>query len=327
MRPRGDGKLQSGADAAQVPAPAARAARRGLAVATRRRHRRTGGPGETKLEVDRRRTRDRLTRLERELKKLAAQRQNRRQRRGAPRGPGPVHRRLYECGQEHAAASPDAHRGARRRPDVRDPRPHFAAPAVPARKRGNHHDTVGFIRDLPPDLVTAFRATLEELADASLLLHVVDAAASDCERRIEAVRGVLQDIGMQAPELLVFNQVDRMGDGGGRCDGAPARRRRGVRTPPHRPAKAADAGRRDALGRRRGSSELLALTFESATELPTSMRSEAMEHGWPVDHRRRLSAGGAVRPRRHAAPARRTGPPDRHRLRTFVRNVALLTRD
>ncbi len=53
-------------------------------------------------------------------------------------------------------------------------------------------DTVRFIRDLPPDLVTAFRATLEELADASLLLHLVDAAAPDCERCIEAVRRVLQ---------------------------------------------------------------------------------------------------------------------------------------
>ena len=48
-------------------------------------------------------------------------------------------------------------------------------------------DTVGFIRDLPTDLITAFRATLEELADASLLLHVVDGSAADCDRRIEAV--------------------------------------------------------------------------------------------------------------------------------------------
>ena len=76
-------------------------------------------------------------------------------------------------------------------------------------------DTVGFIRDLPSDLVTAFRATLEELSDASLLLHVVDAATADCERRIEAVRRVLRDIDVDAPELLVFNQIDRMADGEG----------------------------------------------------------------------------------------------------------------
>jgi GTP-binding protein HflX len=75
-------------------------------------------------------------------------------------------------------------------------------------------DTVGFIRDLPPDLVTAFRATLEELADADLLLHVVDAATPDPERRIAAVREVLDQIGIaETPELLVFNQIDRLTDG------------------------------------------------------------------------------------------------------------------
>jgi len=74
-------------------------------------------------------------------------------------------------------------------------------------------DTVGFIRDLPPDLVTAFRATLEELADADLLLHVVDAATPDPERRIAAVREVLDQIGISdTPELLVFNQIDRLRD-------------------------------------------------------------------------------------------------------------------
>src|SRR4029434_4893972 len=69
-------------------------------------------------------------------------------------------------------------------------------------------DTVGFIRDLPEDLVAAFRATLEELADADLLLHVVDAASPAYGRRIEAVREVLEQIGLgQTPELLVFNQI------------------------------------------------------------------------------------------------------------------------
>jgi GTP-binding protein HflX len=77
-------------------------------------------------------------------------------------------------------------------------------------------DTVGFIRDLPADLVAAFAATLEELGDANLLLHVVDASAPDFERRIEAVRDVLADIGRdEAPELLVFNQIDRLPSGAG----------------------------------------------------------------------------------------------------------------
>jgi GTP-binding protein HflX len=87
-------------------------------------------------------------------------------------------------------------------------------------------DTVGFIRDLPPDLVAAFRATLEEIADASLLLHVVDAAAPDHERRIAAVREVLASIQLgDTPELLVFNRIDLLPPGAGE---AIARRHGGV---------------------------------------------------------------------------------------------------
>ena len=77
-------------------------------------------------------------------------------------------------------------------------------------------DTVGFIRDLPPDLVAAFRATLEEIGGASLLLHVVDAAAPDLERRIAAVREVLESIQLgDTPELLVFNRIDLLAPGAG----------------------------------------------------------------------------------------------------------------
>jgi GTP-binding protein HflX len=71
-------------------------------------------------------------------------------------------------------------------------------------------DTVGFIRDLPPDLVTAFRATLEELSGADLLLHIVDVSTTDPERRIACVREILDQIGIsETPELMVFNQIDR----------------------------------------------------------------------------------------------------------------------
>jgi GTP-binding protein HflX len=75
---------------------------------------------------------------------------------------------------------------------------------------------VGFIRDLPEDLVAAFHATLEELRDASLLIHVVDASAPDWDRRIESVRSVLESIGLdRKPELLVFNQIDKLPEGAG----------------------------------------------------------------------------------------------------------------
>lgn len=183
------------------------------------------GPGETKLEVDRRRTRDRLNRLERELKKLAAQRGSRRRRRG--RRAVPV---LSIVGYTNAGKSTLLRALTRTETHVADQMfatldPTSRRLRFPREREVVVTDTVGFIRDLPADLVTAFRATLEELADASLLLHVVDAFPPDCERRIDAVRRVLRDIGVEAPELLVFNQIDRMEDGEGE---ALARRHGGV---------------------------------------------------------------------------------------------------
>ncbi len=173
------------------------------------------GPGEAKLEVDRRRTRDRVTRLEHELRKLGAQRENRRRRRR--RRDVPV---LSIVGYTNAGKSTLL--GALTKTDVHVADTMFATlDPVSRRLRFPREreviitDTVGFIRDLPPDLVSAFRATLEELADVSLLLHVVDASQPDCERRVEAVRVVLRGIGMQAPELLVFNQIDKLERGQG----------------------------------------------------------------------------------------------------------------
>jgi GTP-binding protein HflX len=79
-------------------------------------------------------------------------------------------------------------------------------------------DTVGFIRDLPSDLAEAFRATLEELEEADLFLHVVDAAAPDLERRLAAVWTVLDEMGLRdTPELLVLNQIDRLPPGAGKA--------------------------------------------------------------------------------------------------------------
>ena len=72
-------------------------------------------------------------------------------------------------------------------------------------------DTVGFIRDLPPDLVTAFKATLEELSDADALLHVVDASDPDIEKKMDAVRRVLADLDLGSiPRLIVMNKADRV---------------------------------------------------------------------------------------------------------------------
>jgi GTP-binding protein HflX len=169
------------------------------------------GPGETKLEVDRRRVRERVARLERELKRLRNQRQSRRRQR-ARRGI-PV---LSIVGYTNAGKSTLLKALTNTEAHVANA---LFATLDPASRRLRFPrdreviitDTVGFIRDLPPELVTAFRATLEELTDADLLLHVVDVATPDWEQRIATVRQVLEQIGISdAPELLVFNQIDRL---------------------------------------------------------------------------------------------------------------------
>jgi GTP-binding protein HflX len=169
------------------------------------------GPGETKLESDRRRVRDRITRLERETKRLTKQREGRRRKRD--RRGVPV---LSIVGYTNAGKSTLLR--ALTQSDVHIEDKMFATlDPVSRRLRFPREreviitDTVGFIRDLPKDLVAAFHATLEELRDASLLLHVVDAASPDIDRRIRAVHDVLGELGLDdKPELLVFNQIDRL---------------------------------------------------------------------------------------------------------------------
>ena len=174
------------------------------------------GPGEQKLEVDRRRVRERISRLDRELGTLRRQREARRRRRtrrelpilsivGYTNAGKSTLLRALTCSEVLVANRMFATL------DTTSRRLRF-----PREREVIVTDTVGFIRDLPPDLVNAFRATLEEIADASLLLHVVDAAAPDIERRIAAVREVLDSIQLgQTPELLVFNRIDRLPPGVG----------------------------------------------------------------------------------------------------------------
>jgi GTP-binding protein HflX len=175
------------------------------------------GPGETKLEMDRRRVRDRIARLERELRALTRQREGRRARR-ARRGL-PI---LSIVGYTNAGKSTLLGALTRKPTHVEDKMFATLDPAsrrlrFPREREVIVTDTVGFIRDLPPDLVAAFRATLEELREADLFLHVVD-ASGDFERRIAAVRRVLGEIGLAGtPELLVFNKIDRLPPGHGRA--------------------------------------------------------------------------------------------------------------
>jgi GTP-binding protein HflX len=172
------------------------------------------GPGETKLEIDRRRVRDRITALERRIEALSGDRQLRRKQRN-DRGL-PV---LSIVGYTNAGKSTllNALTGS----EVLAEDKLFATLDPTSRRLRFPRDrevivtdTVGFIRDLPPDLVNAFRATLEELADADLLLHVVDASDPRHGEQIEAVEGILADLGLaEKRRVLVFNKADRLAPG------------------------------------------------------------------------------------------------------------------
>lgn len=169
------------------------------------------GPGETKLESDRRRVRERINRLDRDLGRLANQRAGRRRKR--ERREVPV---LSIVGYTNAGKS-TLLRALTHSDVIVEDKMFATLDPVSRRLRFPREreviitDTVGFIRDLPPDLVSAFHATLEELSDASLLIHVVDASSEDIDRKVETVRRVLSELGLgEKKELLVFNQIDRL---------------------------------------------------------------------------------------------------------------------
>ncbi len=183
------------------------------------------GPGETKLEVNRRRVRERVSRLERDLKKLQGQRRHRRSRR--ERRGVPV---LSIVGYTNAGKSTLLQALTKTKVPIEDK---MFATLDPASRRLRFPrdrevvitDTVGFIRDLPEDLRTAFRATLEELREADVFLHVVDASADDAERKIAAVREVLGGLELRdRPEIIIYNKIDLLppGEGAARAMAAEA---------------------------------------------------------------------------------------------------------
>ncbi len=169
------------------------------------------GPGETVLEIGRRRTRSRIGSLEKEIEKLSRQRSVRRQRR--IRQGLPV---LSIIGYTNAGKSTLLNAMTESRIDTADQMfvtldPTSRRLRFPRRGEVIITDTVGFIRDLPPDLVTAFKATLEELEDANLLLHVVDASDPNLETKMEAVERVLTGLNLASiPRLVVMNKADKL---------------------------------------------------------------------------------------------------------------------
>ncbi|MEA5113784.1 MAG: GTPase HflX [Geobacteraceae bacterium] len=167
------------------------------------------GPGETKLEIDRRRIRDRIARLEKELKDLSRGRYERRRRR--VKSGIPI---VSIVGYTNAGKSTLLN--ALTRSNVFTEDLLFATLDTSTRRLRFPRereviitDTVGFIRSLPKSLMGAFKATLEELRDADLLLHIVDLSNSRFEEQIRQVEDILDELELsEKPRLLIFNKID-----------------------------------------------------------------------------------------------------------------------
>ena len=169
----------------------------------------TRGPGETKIETDRRRIRTKMAKLRREIKEMKTSRDTKRQERRRNAVPS-----VAIAGYTNAGKSSLLNRltGA----GVLVENALFATLDPTVRRAqtpdGRDYtlvDTVGFVRHLPHQLVEAFRSTLEEVAEADLILHVVDGSDADPEAQLAAVRAVFADVDAQkVPELVVVNKAD-----------------------------------------------------------------------------------------------------------------------
>ncbi|HZD37236.1 MAG TPA: GTPase HflX [Actinomycetes bacterium] len=181
--------------------------RMGGGIGTRR------GPGETKMEVDRRRIRRRITRLRRDLQELARTRDVKRRGREEAGLPG-----VALAGYTNAGKSTLLNRLSGAGVLVEDKLFSTLDPTtrrldLPSGRSVTLTDTVGFIAKLPHDLVEAFKSTLEEVALANLVVHLVDAAQQDPAGQVDAVRKVLAEVGAEdVPELLVLNKADLVDD-------------------------------------------------------------------------------------------------------------------
>ncbi len=167
------------------------------------------GPGETKLEVDRRRVRDRIARLEKELTQVKRQRAQQKRRRRRQQLPV-----ISIVGYTNAGKSTLLNSLTKSKVHVEN---RLFATLDPTSKRLRFPrdfeviitDTVGFIKDLPRDLVDAFAATLEELEDANLLLHVIDISNPNFPEQVRSVERILGDLGLtDIPTIRVLNKID-----------------------------------------------------------------------------------------------------------------------
>jgi len=177
----------------------------------------TRGPGETKLEVDRRKIQQRVTLLNRQLDDVRRQRETRRGGRGGETlvalvgytnvGKSSLLNRLSGVGAGNAAFVADQ--------PFATLDPTLRRVYIGESRSVRMADTVGFITALPKELMNAFRATLEELDEADLLVHVLDASNPDWARQRASVEAILHELKLdEKPTILVFNKTDRLDDAG-----------------------------------------------------------------------------------------------------------------
>ncbi len=169
----------------------------------------TRGPGEKKLEVDRRRIKERISILKKELKKIELSKQIQRKQR---------HNLYKVCIVGYTNAGKSSLVNALTRGNLLTADYLFSTLDsntsvlfLPPKYKILISDTVGFLRNLPHSLIASFRATLAEVLEADLLIHIVDASDSDIDSKLETVQRVLSEIGAEdKPRILVFNKLDRL---------------------------------------------------------------------------------------------------------------------
>ncbi len=169
----------------------------------------TRGPGEKKLEEDRRRILDRITKIKKDIKKIQKRRAN--QRKSRKKSPIPV---VSLVGYTNAGKSTLFNRLSREKMFTSS---QFFSTLDPVLRRVSFSDglyfflsdTVGFIKNLPLELISSFKATLEELKEADCICHIIDISSTNCESQIKTVESILSELGAtDLPIIEIFNKID-----------------------------------------------------------------------------------------------------------------------